>query len=838
MTKGKCDMGKAERAEELFRSGCNCSQAVFAAFADELGLDEELAKRVACGLGGGVGRMREVCGAVTAAAMALGMRAGGDKAAAYPEIQRFCADFKAETGSIVCRELLAGAGATAGGAPEARTPAYYRKRPCVELVKLAAMLLERGRRTVACLAAVLALVASAGAAEAPAASAAPVAPLGYYGKIAQRFASTLRKSHVLQRRFDDEISRRAWTNLVSFYDFDHSVFLKGDLDRLAKRETRLDDEILAGDVSFGYDVHNLYVVRLRERIDFATNLLATAEWDFSSNETYRVKRKDAPWPETREEAEDLWRRRMKNEMLVARIAHELDKSTNRLDAAADLTKKYRRYATALTEPDEEAVLQRYLGAVGHAYDPHTDYLSPTSKEDFDMEMGLSLCGVGAVLSMDEGALKIVEIMPGGPVDVDGRIKEGDKIVGVRQGDGELEDVMWQPMKQTIRKIRGPKGTRVTLQIVPRSDSSGATKKLVELVRDEIKLEDQAATGRVERVTLGGVERKLGYVRLPGFYGTMDKRVNDEGFRSCAMDVARYLCDFNAQGVEGLALDLRGNGGGSLREAVMLSALFVPSGPVVQVRDVRSTGCLPIPPGNPVVFRKPMVVLTDRASASASEIVAGHLHDVGRALVLGDVRTHGKGTVQTVLGLGPERYGSCKITTARFYRVDGRSTQRAGVESDVHLPSLLDALDVGEDKLTYSLPFSRIAPADYSMAWDQSRLAPALAAASAERTAHDERFEKHVANVNGMKEISERETVSLEYSARKAQMAADRELRELDDVDDEDEVDEDESASARRRRRREAMAENDVVLDEALRVLSDLVRLDGGAEVPEPKGFWW
>ena len=437
--------------------------------------------------------------------------------------------------------------------------------------------------------------------------------------------------------------------------------------------------------------------------------------------------------------------------------------------------------------------------------------------------------------MDEGALKIVEIMPGGPIDVDGRIKEGDKIVGVRQGQGELEDVMWQPMKKTIKKIRGKKGTRVTLQIVPRADTSGATKKLIELVRDEIKLEDQAATGRVERVTLNGVTRKLGYVYLPGFYGTMDKRPNDEGFRSCAMDVARYLCDFNAQGAEGLVLDLRGNGGGSLREAVLLSALFVASGPVVQIRDVRSVGCLPIPPGNPIAFKKPMVVLTDRASASASEIVAGHLQDTGRAVVLGDVRTHGKGTVQTVMGLGPERYGSCKITTARFYRIDGRSTQVEGVAADVHLPSLLDALDIGEDKLTYALPFSRIRPADYALAWDQNRYVAALDAFSRERTAADERFAKHVANVRGMKEISERETVSLEYAARKAQMAADRELRELDD--EEDENDDDETAAKKRRRRRNERAKNDVVLDESFRVLMDLIRLDGGAEVPEPKGWW-
>lgn len=453
-----------------------------------------------------------------------------------------------------------------------------------------------------------------------------------------------------------------------------------------------------------------------------------------------------------------------------------------------------------------------------------------------MEMNLSLCGVGAVLSMDDGALKIIEIMPGGPIDVDGRIKEGDKIVGVRQGEGELEDTMWQPMKKTIKKIRGKKGTRVTLQIVPRSDPSGATKKLIELVRDEIKLEDQAATGHVERVTFDGVERKLGYVMLPGFYGTMDRKPTDEGFRSCAMDVAQYLADFNAEGAEGLVLDLRGNGGGSLREAVLLSALFVQSGPVVQIRDVRSVGCLPIPPGNPIAFKKPMVVLTDRASASASEIVAGHLQDTGRAVVLGDIRTHGKGTVQTVMGMGPDKYGSTKITTARFYRIDGRSTQVEGVAADIHLPSLLDSLDIGEDKLTYALPFSRIPSADYRLAWNMHKFVPALKELSQARTEKDEKFVKHVANVKGMKEISDREEVSLEYAARKAQMEKDRELRELDDEENED--DDEETAAKKRRRKRNEPKKDDVVLQEAYKVLSDLIRLTRGETVPEQKGWWY
>jgi len=680
---------------------------------------------------------------------------------------------------------------------------------------------------------------------------AEVAPKDYYGKIAMRLGSMLPRYHVLQQKLDDVISQRAWTNLVTFYDYDHSVFLKSDLDRFAAHEKTLDDEILAGDVSFGYDVYNLYVRRLGERMLFVTNLLSSVSWDFSSDETYRVKRKDAPWPATTAEAEDCWRRRIRNEVLVALLNRELDAEkkppTNGVPFAvttavitnvtADLVKKYRQYATVLSEPDEEAVLQHYLSAVARAYDPHSDYMSPTSKEDFDMEMNLMLSGVGAVLSMDDGALKIVELTPGGPVERDGRIKVGDKITGVQQGDGEMEDVMWQPMKKSIRKIRGPKGTRVTLEIIPRSDPSGLERKRYELVRDEIRLEDQAATGRVETVTLDGRTFKLGYVFLPGFYGTMDKKVSDPGFRSCAYDIAKIVAGFNAEGVEGLALDLRGNGGGSLREAVMLSSLFVDEGPVVQIRDVRTVGALPISGNNRAVFRRPMVVLTDRASASASEIVAGHLRDVGRAVVIGDVTTHGKGTVQTVMGMGPEKYGSCKITSARFYRINGFSTQVKGVPADIHLPSLLDSLDIGEDKLPNALPFSRILPADFAASWNVDTRIGQLRELSAARLKDDARHVRHVANVAGMKEISDRVEVPLEREARKAMMRADRELRELDDAEDTDDEEEKEEKVVSSRRRRNVKPADDIVLDESLRVLSDLVRLNGGEELPKPKAWW-
>jgi carboxyl-terminal processing protease len=681
-----------------------------------------------------------------------------------------------------------------------------------------------------------------------------LAPQNYYGRIGRQVGNMLHRLHISQRPLDAEMSQRAWTNLVTYYDIDHSVFLKSDLDELAKRDKTLGAELRRSDVSFGYDVHNLFLRRLDERIDFATNLLAKGEWDFTAEEYCPVKRKDAPWPETREEAEEYWRKRIKNEVLAMRIGRELDEAdkqnktpeTGEADEDDDddsgdrknetveerLIKKYRQYSRVLNEPDEESVLQYYLSAVARAYDPHTDYMSKTTKEDFDMEMNLRLGGVGAELGMDEddGALKIGRVMPDGPIDRDGRIKKGDKITGIKNGDGEIEDILWQPIKKSINKIRGPKGTEVTLEIQPKGDPK--TRNLITLTRDIVILDDQAATGRVERIKVDGREFKLGYVFLPSFYGTMDKRFGDEDFRSCALDVNRYIADFNAEGVDGLVLDLRGNGGGSLREAVLLSSLFVPRGPVLQVKDIHTVVAYPLPAGNVVAFRKPMIVMIDRESASASEIVAGHLQDVGRAVLVGDSRTHGKGTVQEVDELGAKKYGAVKITNARFYRINGRSTQTEGVSPDIYLPSLLDSLDIGEDKLTYSLPFSEVDPAEYSACWNAGKMVPQLKSASDARLKGNSTYQDHLKSVNGMKAVVERTEVPLEYESRKAMMRNDRDLRELSEADGEGA--EEKIASRRRGNQRK---KDDVVLDEAFRILVDMVILNDGELLPEPKGWW-
>ncbi len=717
-----------------------------------------------------------------------------------------------------------------------------------------------------------------------------LAPQPYYSNIARKLANMLPAYHVTQKSLGGEISQRAWTNLVTMYDYNHAVFLKSDLDAFEDMKENIGASLRKGDLSFAYDLHKVFVRRLNECVTFVTNLLETTEFDFTVDETCQFKRKDAPWPETVEERNDLWRRLIKNELLAQTLVRELDAeeeaeakrtgkkkrrnrrknkstttantTTNAVEGASSTTNsaasaaapakpeltpkeillnKYRHYlAWVLTELDEEKIMERYLLAVTMAYDPHSGYMAPLSKEDFDNEMSLSLFGVGAVLSqsLDDGALEIKEIMKGGPLAREGSIKEGDKIVGVGQGDGPVEDIVWKSMRKSIRKIRGPKNTKVVLEV---TDKNGASRRKVPLIRDVIKLEDQAATGRVERVTLDGVERTMGYVRLPAFYGTMDKKPNQPGYRSCSLDVAKWISKFNTQGTDGMILDLRGNGGGSLKEAVMLTALFVRPNPgpcpVVQIRETRNLYVLPTFPDQPTfAYRKPLVVLIDRHSASASEIVAGALQDTGRAIIVGDTQSHGKGTVQTVLPMGRQEYGSMKITTARFYRINGSSTQVKGVASDICLPSSIDErTDVGEDKLPNALPWTRIEPANFEQIWNMPNLVPRLRDRSAARTADSPEWKRRREVVKLFRDLSERKTVTIARDARKKLMKDDRSVLEAADEADLEEDEEYEKLTEAEKEKEDAEAarKRDIVLTEAFNILADVAAMTDGGEAPPP-----
>ena len=686
-------------------------------------------------------------------------------------------------------------------------------------------------------------------------------PQPYYGDIAQKVAHVLPSVHLLQHPLNDEISQKAWTNLIDSLDVDHSYFLQSDIAAFTNMQFQIDDAVKAGDVSFPYEVYRVFCERVVDRYVFVTNLLEKG-FTFTEPETYSWKRKDAPWPATRAEQDEIWRKRVKNEYLVQLIGRELEKeaatnapkasaaaaatnapkasaaaaATNapKVSAAAAATnapalslednigKRYKQFMLVIQDMDEEAILQRYLSSIAMAYDPHSDYMSPMRKEDFDIDMNLSLCGIGAQLRSEDGTAKITEVIPGGPADRDKRdirLIAGDKIIGVGQGDGVIEDIIHLPLNKAVRKIRGEKGTKVVLNVIPASDPSGTTTKKVDLIRDEVKLEEQAATGHVARVTMKGVSaRTMGVIRLPAFYGTMDKRPNQEGFRSATVDVAKQIAAFNGQNVSGLILDLRNNGGGSLREAVSLTGLFVRSGPVVQVREQKQIMVLPVPNMDPAMaFRKPMVVLINRTSASASEIVAGALQDYGRAVVIGDSQSHGKGTVQTVMPLGSEKFGSLKVTTASFYRITGASTQRKGVASDIVIPSMLDGLDIGEDKLPGALPWSQVESALFIPVSDVAKFVPKLKEQSAKRLASNTRYARYCSMVRHVQEVNEKTEVSLELNARRKLMKAENEMRKLED---------EEMGAATK-----SGADGDVVLDEALNILSDLVDSAGGGDIP-------
>lgn len=688
----------------------------------------------------------------------------------------------------------------------------------------------------------------------------PLAPQPYYGEIAKKVMRVLPSMHLLQYPVDEALSRRAWTNFVNSFDPDHSYFLQEDIREFSALETNLAIVVKAGDVSFAYEVHERFLKRLEERHAFVTNQLAKG-FSFTENETYVWKRKDEPWPATVEEQNELWRKRVKNELLVTIIGREMDKvaasnkqataikpvdtsMTNGValktngNGAGSVTnlvespevmigRRYKQYVTIFQDMDEEMVLQRCLSSIAMSYDPHSDYMSPMRKEDFDIDMNLSLCGIGAVLRSEDGMVKIMEIMPGGPAGRDTRdihLIAGDKIIGVGQGNGAIEDVMHMPLNKTVRKIRGKKGTKVVLRVIPVSDPSGTTTKLVDLIREEVRLEEQAATSRVVRVTSKlGTKMSLGVVKLPTFYGTMDKRPGQDGFRSATMDIAHILARLNTEGVSGLILDLRNNGGGSLREAITLTGLFVRSGPAVQVREINQVAALAVPNADPTIaFRKPMIVLINRASASASEIVAGALQDYGRAVIVGDTQSHGKGTVQTVMPLGNEKYGSIKLTTASFYRINGASTQIKGVSSDIVIPSLLEGLDIGEDKLPSALPWSQIDAASYIPVSDMAKFVPDLRRKSAERLATNQRYTKYCALVRHVKEISERKDVPLEMNARRKQMETEKEIRKIE----EDEIAEEETGKPKK-----SKEDDNVVFEEATNILVDLIDTVGSGDLP-------
>ena len=687
----------------------------------------------------------------------------------------------------------------------------------------------------------------------------------------------LGEAHVLRKPFDEKMSPAAWTNYIDSFDPQRIYFTAEDIASFEPARTRYASLLRAGDLSFPSNVFARFVERVADRNAFAAKA-AAEEFDFDVDEDYVWRRKGEPWTHEGAEQDDLWRKRVKNTLLAARVSFVIDRERKAEEAARkaekgepekkdekkekteeeavasareDMLKSAERFLQILRDSDEEFWLPRFYDCAALAYDPHSNYMSPASSEDFDIDMNLSLQGIGATLQTDDGACKIVEIVAGSPAERDEspeHLVRGDKIIAVAQGeDDEFVDIRHWPLYKSVRLIRGPKGSTVRLRVIPVSDPDAT--KVVTLVRDEIKLEEQAAAGRVDTfVDSTGAERTLGYVKLPGFYSSMARTGagSDNTPRSATEDVARLLAQFNEEGAEGMVLDLRGNGGGSLAEAVRLAGLFLRTGPIVLVREGRGRP-MALPDNDPAVaFRKPVVVLVDRLSASASEIVAAALQDYGRAVVAGDVRTHGKGTVQTVIALPPGdgRLGSLKPTTALFYRVSGGSTQIRGVESDIRLPSVFETYpELGEDKLPGALRWTHIAPSSFRPVDSLVAVVPELRLRSEGRLATNAVWQARARLFDRFAAFNSNRVVSLRYETRLERAREDavlqREIAALASGEDAEALeaagpdalpDEEKEEESRRKKRRSAseprVPGEDPVLDEALAVLVDLVDLHG------------
>jgi carboxyl-terminal processing protease len=586
-------------------------------------------------------------------------------------------------------------------------------------------------------------------------------------------ARILESSQFAHHRLDDDFAGKFLDRYLDALDGGRLVFLQSDVEEFSRfrpdlaRATRRE-----GDTSPAKIIFQRYLERLEQRSVYIAELLKTEHFDFTTDERYGYDRKNAPRPRDLAAAQPLWRQQLRFEYLQEKLADKKD-----ADIAQTLSRRSARLVQTMRKFNDQTVLELYLNALAHVYDPHSDYLGREQLASFNMGMNLSLVGIGATLQADDGYCKIRELVAGGPAARSGQLKNGDRIVGVAQGQSkDFTDLVDMPLAQAVDLIRGAKGTTVRLSIIPAGAGDAAVRKTVTIVRDEIKLEDQQARARViDLPAEGGKTQRIGVIDLPGFYASEGK-----GARSATADVARLVRKLKRENATGLILDLRRNGGGSLEEAINLTGLFIPSGPVVQTRTMEGQVEIGADRDGTTLYDGPLVVLISRFSASASEIVAGALQDYGRAVIVGDTSTFGKGTVQTLVPLGrmlqqegltpSDDPGALKVTISKFYRPSGQSTQLAGVKSDIVLPSFTDSSEISEAELENPLPWDTIPAAEFDATNRVRPYLAALKAGSAGRIAKDVEFAELQRDRELFRKDRESKSVSLNEAERRREKA--------------------------------------------------------------------
>ena len=579
----------------------------------------------------------------------------------------------------------------------------------------------------------------------------------------------------------ETMSERVLKNYFQLLDYSHLYLTKGDVDEFKDRfSSTLASDILHGDLTAPREIFTRFRQRVEDRVAKNKELTATPH-DFSGTGTVQIDRKKEPWPADLVEADKLWGDRIEAELLQEHLnEHPVN------PPAKVVSKRYEQFSKSILEQSDEDVIKTFLVALSQSYDPHSEYMSPSDMENFNIQMKLSLVGIGAVLRPDDGYARIVEVVPGGPADKDGRLKANDRIAAVAQGKAPFEDVVDMKLDKVVEKIRGSKGSIVRLQVIPANATDPSKRSVVEITRDEVKLKESEAKGEVIEVKdPQGDKEKLGWLTVPSFYAEMDRHGEGDA-KSTTKDVRRIVDRMKKEGIQGLVIDLRRDGGGSLEEAINLTGLFVGPGPVVQAKD--SNGRVSVSGDNePAPFYDgPVVVLVNRLSASASEIFAAALQDYGRAVIVGDERSFGKGTVQTLLDVGKfmpvfrsqtDNAGSLKLTIQKFYRVSGGSTQHRGVLSDIVLPSQTDTPEIGESALPNPLSYDEVDPQPVKKFTFTPPLLDMLKHRSEERVSKEPEFRYINEDMKILREKLDLNRLSLNEKIRKDELAQEKVRKE-------------------------------------------------------------
>lgn len=600
----------------------------------------------------------------------------------------------------------------------------------------------------------------------------PIDSRDVHGETAAKLIAELTDKHYADLEVNDGFSSLIFDTYLDTLDGSHLYFLKEDVDRLSNYRYTLDDSLLRGSVEPGFDIYNLYYQRVLERLIFAINHIESEidNMDFTVDESFQIDREDAPYASTPEALNEIWRKRLKNSVLSLRLAGDDNE-----EIKEKLSKRYRNQLSQVLKTNAKDIFQSYLSTVAKAVDPHTDYYSPRDSENFNMQLSLSLQGIGAQLTTEDEFTKIVELIQGGPAERSESLRAGDRIIGIGQGvDGEIQDVVGMRLDDVVDQIRGEKGTVVRLNVIPADAVTESAATVVAITRDTVKLEDQSAKKEVLELSYNGEDYRIGVINLPTFYFDFEAASRGEqDFKSSTRDVKALIEELKAEGVDALVMDLRNNGGGSLSEANQLVGLFIETGPTVQIRYsgvsngfVRSFG-----DNDPeVTYTGPLAVLVNRTSASASEIFAGAIQDYQRGIVLGG-QTFGKGTVQEII---PMDYGQVKVTRSKFYRISGASTQHRGVIPDITFPDLYDAYeDIGESNLDGALPWDEVRPVEFRAYHPIEQALPELRARHEQRAEVSPDFIYLMGQIERTREAREKEELSLNEQVVKAEREENR-----------------------------------------------------------------